>query len=159
VTTSQPSSKEVTSILCAGTKDEFIDYCLANNVDSKQLVLAGNSKIATYDGDGIQQYDSLEDYCNGKPSQVWPTVGPIDSIVANEVGFTALHANKNVIYTWGDARYPACIGRDMSALTPHPLLSIGESFEGDQVSIKKISSGGYSTAALLTTNDVYFWGE
>jgi len=48
----------------------------------------------------------------------------IMQLVANETSFTALTVDQNV-KTWGDARFPACLGRDIStdmSVPPHPLL-------------------------------------
>jgi len=86
-------------------------------------------------------------------------------IVANEVGFTA-RVNGDGIYTWGDERFPACLGRepqdyDIESATPefgpasHPHLVQ----EFADCEVKKMSSGGYATAVLTSTSDVFFWGR
>jgi len=82
----------------------------------------------------------------------------METIVANHTGFTALSSTGKV-YTWGDPRYEACLGREIShnttAIAPHLVENLYDLPDA----VEKISSGGYATAVLTSANDAYFWGR
>ena len=93
-----------------------------------------------------------------------PLPGVVRSqIVAGATHFAALIDNS--IYTWGDPRYPAPLGRmDPESRPPDsPPTSIPgvvydlEDLEDDE-KLVKIAAGGYITAALTKGGDCYIWG-
>lgn len=61
----------------------------------------------------ICQYNSLEDFFQGKPSQNLGRFENIIQLLANQTTFTAL-SKAGQVWTWGDGRYEACLGREVS---------------------------------------------
>lgn len=84
-------------------------------------------------------------------------------IVAGATHFVALFDGS--VYTWGDPRYPAPLGR-MDPDT-RPADAPGTAVPGivydlvnleDNERVVKIAAGGYITAALTKGGDCYIWG-
>ena len=57
----------------------------------------------------LKQYDSIEAYREGH-CRSFGGFDEIKQIAANQTSFTAL-TSEGQVYTWGDARYEACLGR------------------------------------------------
>lgn len=63
----------------------------------------------------IIEYPSLDDYLKKRGLRL-EGLENIIQIAANQASFTALSATGK-IYTWGDARYEACLGREVNSET------------------------------------------
>ncbi len=79
--------------------------------------------------------------------------------MAGETHFAALC--KSEVYTWGDERYPATLGRSVTISEPASGPTIVSGLENlpDDQAVVKIAAGGYMTAALTNGGDCYFWGR
>lgn len=65
----------------------------------------------------MRQYNSWAEYPD-RPVSAWITGNPgVQQLVAGQTFFTALTVDGKVL-TWGDERYSACLGRDVSRLEP-----------------------------------------
>ncbi|CAL3972815.1 unnamed protein product [Diplocarpon coronariae] len=141
----------------AGSPDEFIQHCQKESDNAPSAAIAGNEKIAAFIPGGPNQHRLVE-YKNFEDA---PTIlgefEEMQDIVANQTTFTAL-AKSGHIYTWGDGRYPNCLGRDIDGNSADVPGIVDDLVELAARGITKISSAGYVTAALTKDNDVYVWG-
>ncbi|RDW62775.1 hypothetical protein BP5796_11077 [Coleophoma crateriformis] len=121
------------------------------------VALAGNDKIVSYENGTLKQYDSMQAYLS-KDSVEIGACKDVISLVANQTSFTALTSNGEV-WTWGDARYEACLGREVCDESPPAKPHLVEDLlDLPSGPIVKISSGGYATAAVTEAHDLYVWG-
>lgn len=65
------------------------------------------------DAGSIHQYRSVSDLLSSRSEKPLAGVSNVIQTVAYETGFAALSCHGQV-WTWGDARYPACHGRDVT---------------------------------------------
>lgn len=81
----------------------------------------------------------------------------IIQIVSYDVGFAAL-AEDGAVWTWGDPRFPECLGRDIAdtpAEQPGRVTSLDDLPTGP---IIKLAAGGHVLAAVTSGHDLYCWG-
>ncbi|KAG0652556.1 Regulator of chromosome condensation [Hyphodiscus hymeniophilus] len=144
-------------IITAGFPDEFTKLCSKSNGRLFKVALAGNDKVSEFAAKGVTQYDSLQDFAAKKKSSFRP-LSCIAQIASNQTGFTLLTSN-GTVYTWGDGRYEACLGREVNDERKASDLCEVDELRDLPDRVVKISSGGYMTAALTAGNDVYLWGR
>lgn len=78
-------------------------------------------------------------------------------VVAYDVGFAMLTADGQV-WTWGDSRFPECLGRDVA---DSPINRPGRVIALDDLPtgpIVKLAAGGHVLAAVTRGKDLYCWG-
>lgn len=124
-----------TGLRIAGQPDDLIEHCVSKQVHLPSLAIAGNDKVISQynfkhdsqslnisehpDTSGakvnvgvLKQYNSFNSYLNDDGDEI-ELVGAMRTIVANQCTFTAL-SDTGEVWTWGDGRYEACSGREIS---------------------------------------------
>ncbi|KAH9212492.1 regulator of chromosome condensation 1/beta-lactamase-inhibitor protein II [Leptodontidium sp. 2 PMI_412] len=146
--------------LTAGIPDELISHSLAEQDSFPNLAIAGNDQLAEFTPTTLTHYPSIPTLqCKSGSTNTLNLPEELRQIVANQTTFTALSKEGGRVYTWGDGRYPNCLGREISEECPANIPGIVEDLaELPGGGIRKISSGGYVTAALTDDNDLYVWG-
>ncbi|KAI1376088.1 RCC1/BLIP-II [Hypoxylon crocopeplum] len=129
-----------------------------NKLTSSTAAIAGNGLIAEYDGhDNICQYPS-KPIASAHEQQKLSGMGTVIQLVAYETGFVALSQDGRV-WTWGDERYGACLGRPVMPSSPAERPGLVEELEDLPTGrIRKISAAGYLILALTEGCDLYAWG-
>ncbi|KAG9229863.1 regulator of chromosome condensation 1/beta-lactamase-inhibitor protein II [Amylocarpus encephaloides] len=98
-------------------------------------------------------------YNNNTPEPSHTLPSTISQLLANSTAFQALTATGDV-YSWGQARFPHLLGRDITpgspAGTPCPVTSLQDLPTGP---IRHVASGPNMTAAITTGNDLYIYGQ
>lgn len=120
----------------AGQPDDLIQHCISTQHSLSNLAIAGNDKVAcnySFKGDtsvpnnfqheeldlinpdphSLKQYNSFSSYLNNDGEEL-ELDGRQQMVVANQCVFTVL-SRAGEVRTWGDGRYEACFGREISA--------------------------------------------
>ncbi|KAI2471769.1 RCC1/BLIP-II [Annulohypoxylon bovei var. microspora] len=139
----------------------FIDAnqeTLKNKLLSSTAAVAGNGIVAEYNGhDTINQYHSQHAESE-REQQSFSGMERIIQLVAYETGFVALSQDGRV-WTWGDERYSACLGRPIIQSSPAEIPGLVEELEDLPTGkIIKIDAAGYMILALTEGHDLYVWG-
>ncbi|KAI1781015.1 RCC1/BLIP-II [Hypoxylon cercidicola] len=125
---------------------------------SSTAAIAGNGIIAEYDGrDIIYQYPSRS-VVQTQEKEEFSGMGQIVQLVAYETGFVAL-SHDGRVWTWGDERYSACLGRQITHSSPAERPGLVEELQELPTGrISKVSAAGYVILALTEGHDLYAWG-
>ncbi|KAI0552811.1 regulator of chromosome condensation 1/beta-lactamase-inhibitor protein II [Xylaria curta] len=161
----------------AGCIDEYIKPGLSEKLLSPTTAVAGNGMVASrflrisyrpsaltdqsevYNGhDAIVQYAALPQTAETESVQTFSSMRDIIQLVAFETGFVALSRDGKV-WTWGDERYSATLGREITTASPAEKPGLVEDLENlPSGKIKRIEAGGYTILALTEGHDLYGWG-
>ncbi|TGO87308.1 hypothetical protein BPOR_0235g00090 [Botrytis porri] len=154
----QAQLEQITARNSTQPSNEQTDFEKSEGVASKATA-AGNDKIAASTPTTLIQYPSLSAYLSqASPDFTFP-LPHITQLVSNTTTFTALTQEGNV-YTWGDERYPSCLGREPTSSNPASQPTLLTSLISLPTGkIHKLSSSGPLTAALTTGHDLYIWGR
>ncbi|KAI0124514.1 RCC1/BLIP-II [Hypoxylon sp. NC0597] len=149
--------KTASGIRQAGFVEEASES-LKDKLLSSRVAIAGNGLIAEYDGgNSIYQYSS-RCVAGTREQEIFPGMGQIVQLAAYETGFVALSHDGHV-WTWGDERYRACLGRPVTNSTPAEKPSLVEELEDLPTGrITRICAAGYVILALTEGRDLYAWG-
>ncbi|KAI1293354.1 regulator of chromosome condensation 1/beta-lactamase-inhibitor protein II [Xylaria venustula] len=147
-----------TGLRYAGFIDDNFGYELEQQLLSSTAAVAGNGLIAVYDGDGgITQYATQVGSIETQ-KESFSGMSDIMQLVAYETGFVALSRDGKV-WTWGDERYSATLGREVTISSPAESPGLVEDLEDlPSGKIKKIAAAGYTVLALTEGHDLYAWG-
>ncbi|KAF7953013.1 hypothetical protein EAE96_006235 [Botrytis aclada] len=154
----QAQLEQITTRNSTQPPEEQTDIRRSEDTASKATA-AGNDKIAAFTPTTLTQYPSLPAYVSqASPDFTFP-LPHITQLVSNTTTFTTLTQEGNV-YTWGDERYPSCLGREPTSSNPasQPTL-LNSLMYLPTGKIHKLSSSGSLTAALTTGHDLYIWGR
>jgi hypothetical protein len=76
-------------------------------------ILVNHTAVLDYAG-CLKQYACAKDLCENKAeTSSFPGFSEVIQLVAYETGFAALDREGRV-FTWGDERYPMCLGREVT---------------------------------------------
>jgi hypothetical protein len=129
----------------------------ARIVEGVEMDSAGGVYVCTNGGityfDTIHKLHDLASAAAAAPDQTCGTFSP-KQICTNATTATALGSDGKVYTATRDARYAKCLGR---------MYTGSAGFEGvpylEETEVKKISSGGYMSAAVSADGELFLWGQ
>ena len=123
-----PLVRTSSGLKIAGSPDGIVQLCLEKADGISSIAVAGNDKVAgifpkfftilvltrtaEINGSKVIEYKSLDPYRDSLGDN-FGDFEDFEQIVANETTFTAL-SKAGKVWTWGDGRYEACLGREVS---------------------------------------------
>ncbi|KAI0426632.1 regulator of chromosome condensation 1/beta-lactamase-inhibitor protein II [Xylaria sp. FL1042] len=147
-----------TGLRYAGFVDKGIEGGLKQQPLSSTAAVAGNGLIAMYDGHSAITQHAYHLGPTDAERKIFSGIHGIIQLVAYETGFVALSQDGKV-WTWGDERYSATLGREMTISSPAESPGLVEDLEDlPSGKIKKIAAAGYTVLALTEGHDIYAWG-
>ncbi|KAI0837302.1 RCC1/BLIP-II [Hypoxylon sp. FL0890] len=144
--------KTASGIRQAGFVEEVAES-LRDKLLSSTTAIAGNGFVAGKYYAQVRPSSGTRDH-----QQRFTGMGRIIQLVAYETGFVALSHDGHV-WTWGDERYSACLGRPVTHSSPAEKPGLVEELEDLPTGrITKICATGYLILALTEEHDLYAWG-
>ncbi|KAF2966519.1 hypothetical protein GQX73_g7058 [Xylaria multiplex] len=142
----------------AGFVDESIERELKEGALSLTTTIAGNGCVAIYDGHSVIAQHAPQLGSTEARTEEFTGMHDIVQLVAYETGFVALSRDGKV-WTWGDERYSATLGRETTISSPAGSPGLVEDLEDlPSGKIRKIAAAGYTVIALTEGHDLYAWG-
>ncbi|KIH94707.1 hypothetical protein SPBR_03792 [Sporothrix brasiliensis 5110] len=150
-----------------------VDISRISDGNNLHFAEALNGCVLVYDKNegALLQYASADDYSaaihrrigddaailTDVPCSRFAGYPGVRQVVAYDVGFAILTTDGQV-WTWGDPRFPECLGRDVTespAERPGLVTALDDLPTGP---IVKLAAGGHVLAAVTQGRDLYCWG-
>ncbi|KAI4268217.1 MAG: hypothetical protein L6R38_007922 [Xanthoria sp. 2 TBL-2021] len=146
----------------------FVKHCFQANDflprtgrQVSHIAIAGNMQVCVTTNckePGVCIFPNLKSLLQGSdPVEIYPSHHLVKSLVASSTTFTKLGQQQPRLETFGDARYPALLGRIPSTQSPASLPTVISALDG--INIAKIDAGSWLIAAVSCEKDLYVWGH
>ncbi|KAL8851667.1 MAG: hypothetical protein Q9221_003398 [Calogaya cf. arnoldii] len=137
------------------------DFLPREGTKLANIVIAGNMKVCIITNrrnPGVCVFSSLDSLLQGSdPVEIYPSHDIVESLVASSTTFATLGQQQHRVETFGDARYPALLGRIPSIPSPASLPTVISALDG--INIEKVATGTWLMAAVSCEKDLYVWGQ
>lgn len=111
-----------------------------------------DADAAATDGAVIKEYASRRDADAAAAAPVAVHAVAAAAVAAGATHFVA-RGGGGAVWTWGDARFAACLGRGGAAGTAGEVTGLGGR------AVVEVAAGGYAAAALTADGECYVWGS